>query len=119
MMGRSQPVPRLGPYWRKLLLLTTDTASTPKQVASACVDRWAIEGTSRDVKHVLGTEDPQAWVGESPPRVVAHGCWLTSAIRHRLGCVGHQLHAWPDRPWHRTERTSSFFDAGAPVHVDQ
>ncbi|HUY97761.1 MAG TPA: hypothetical protein VMW47_09135 [Verrucomicrobiae bacterium] len=89
-------------------MLTTDTASTPKQVASAYVDRWAIEGTSRDVKHVLGTEDPQAWVGESPPRVVAHGCWLTSAIRHRLGCVGH-----------RTERTSSFFDAGAPVHVDQ
>lgn len=99
--------------------LTTDTAATPAQVASAYADRWAIEVTNRDVKQVLGTEDPQSWVGEGPARVVALGCWLTSAIWHWFGCVGHQRPAWPDRPWYPTKRTPSFFDAVATVRRDQ
>lgn len=90
--------------------VTPDTTAHPVQVAIAYADRWAIEDPFRNTKQLLGTGDPQPWVGTGPGRVVARARWMSVSVWDWFGATPSRKSLGPGRPLSPTKRTSSFQD---------
>jgi hypothetical protein len=95
--------------------VTTDADATPGKVASRYAGRWSIECMNRDVKQVLGAEDPQCWKGQGPERAAALLLWLYSAVwAWYLGAFATKA-TWLSRPWYPKKAAPSFIDALAAL----
>jgi hypothetical protein len=90
-----------------------DAAAT--QVVARYVGRWSIEICFREVKQVLGAEDPQSWKGEGPERAAALSFWLYSAIWAWYLPTFGAAKTWIPRPWYKRKATPSFLDALAAL----
>ena len=94
---------------------TTDLAIAPADVASTYAGRWAIECTYRDVKQLVGGEQPQTWKGEGPQRAAHLSFWLHGTVW--LWYLAHSG-ASPTittQPWYPTKHTPAFADAIAEL----
>ena len=88
---------------------------TPADVVSVYAGRWGIECTYRDVKQLVGGEQPQTWKGEGPERAAHLSFWLHGAVW--LWYLAHSgtTPAINPQPWYPTKRTPSFADAIAEL----
>jgi hypothetical protein len=96
-------------------VFSTNLAMSPEMVASACAGRWSIEDSFRNVKQLLGGQDPQSWKDKGPERAAALSLWTYSAVwLWYVACHGAQA-PWQPRPWYTAKRTPSFADALAAL----
>lgn len=94
---------------------TTDLAAAPGQVPADYAGRWSIEDTFRDVKQLLGAEDPQCWKGQGPERAAALSLLLYSLIwAWYIPAHGANV-TWPRLPWYTSKQTPAFSDALAAL----
>lgn len=90
---------------------TTDLEASPADVAAHYAGRWAIEDTFRNVKQLLGGQDPQSWKGPAPERAAALSLWLYSLIWSWYLQTQGTNPRWASLPWYPAKRTPSFADA--------
>ena len=94
---------------------TTDLDASPAWVASHYAGRWSIECVNREVKQVLGAEDPQCWKHQGPERAASLSLWLYTAIwAWYIPTFGTKA-TWISRPWYPKKATPSFLDALAAL----
>lgn len=96
---------------------TTDLGLSGATVVSAYADRWAIEDTFRNVKQLLGAEEPQAWKGAGPSRGAAFAYFLYGLVWVWFLVHGHRSHRPTVTPWYPTKRRPSFCDALAALRI--
>jgi hypothetical protein len=98
----------------QLALVTTDLAATPAQVIERYSDRWSIETTFLDGRHLAGVGQARTRTERSVERLVPFGlvclslaiCWYA-----RHGQPAHDLAAHRARaPWYRHKHTVSVAD---------
>jgi hypothetical protein len=94
---------------------TTDLEATAAAVASHYSGRWSIEDTFRNVKQVLGGEQPQCWAGQGPERTAALSFWIYSAVWLWYLRVHGSRITWTPLPWYPLKRSASFADALAAL----
>lgn len=94
---------------------TTDLAMTPSDVVSIYAGRWGIECTYRDVKQIIGGQQPQTWKGEGPERAAHLSFWLHGAVWLSYIADNCAAPALNHQPWYPTKRTPSFADAIAEL----
>ena len=94
---------------------TTDPGATPGPVASRYPGRWSIECVNREVKQVLGAEDPQCWKHQGPERAASLSLWLYAAIWTWYIPAFGTTATWIPRPWYPKKATPSFLDAIATL----
>jgi DDE superfamily endonuclease len=94
---------------------STDLTMAPTDVISVYAGRWGIECTYRDVKQIVGGEQPQTWKGKGPERAAHLSFWLHGAVwlwylanHDTAPTLNHQ-------PWYPAKRTPSFADAIAEL----
>jgi len=96
-------------------LFTTDLRATPEAVISSYAGRWSIEDTFKNVKQLLGGQDPQTWKAQGPQRAAAFSFWMYSMIWfwyvQTQGC----RRSWLPLPWYPAKRSPSFADALAAL----
>lgn len=94
---------------------TTDLAAQPAQVVERFSGRWCIEDTNKNVKQLLGGEEPQTWKGVGPERAAAFSLWLYSMVW--TWYLLHVDHAQPlaTQPWYTQKTRPSFMDALAAL----
>jgi hypothetical protein len=90
---------------------TTAVEREGGEVAGHYNGRWSIEQTFRDVKQVLGGEDPQTWRGEGPERAASLGLMVYSFVWLWYILTQGRKRTWLPLPWYRTKATPSFVDA--------
>jgi hypothetical protein len=90
---------------------TTDLSLAPETVVSEYANRWGIEDTFRNLKQVLGTEEPQCWQGEGPHKAIAMGCFLYGFTWLTYILHGHAREPIQTTPWYADKATPSFHDA--------
>lgn len=95
--------------------VTTDLSMTPAEVASLYASRWAIEITYRDVKQVLGGEQPQTWKGNGPNRAAHLAFWLHGAIWLWYLAQSGTRPTFTTQPWYPAKHVPSFADAVAQL----
>lgn len=85
------------------------------EVVSIYAGRWAIEVTYRDVKQLIGGQQPQSWKGDGPERAAGLSFWVHGAVwLWYLDICG-------DRPiltaqeWNTNKRAASLLDALAQL----
>ncbi len=108
----SRPVGAPGGY--QLALVTTDLAATPAQVIERYADRWSIETTFLDGRHLAGVGQARTRTKRSVQRLVPFGlCCLSLAIiwyahhgQPAADLAAHRARA----PWYRTKHTVSVAD---------
>lgn len=93
--------------------LTTDLDACALTLPDHYGGRWSIELTFRDVKQLLGGQEPQCWTDDGPARAAAFGYWLYTLVwtvflqatpaEHRQACR--------PSPWYPQKATPSFADA--------
>lgn len=94
---------------------TTDIHASPAAVVERYAGRWSIEDTFRDVKQLLGGEDPQTWKRHGPARAAALSFWIYSAVWWwHLSAYGSSC-SWPSRPWYTSKSSPCFADALASL----
>ena len=84
-------------------------------MSHAAAGRWSIEDTFRNVKQLLGGEDPQTWKGEGPERAASLALWLYGAIWAWYIKTQGSKTTWPALPWYPAKKTPSFADALAAL----
>lgn len=90
---------------------TTDITLQPATVVECYGGRWSIECSFRDIKQLLGGEQPQCWKYHGPERAAAFACCLYSII-----CCWY-ITAYSTHPlrkinaWFPKKKTPSFADA--------
>jgi hypothetical protein len=98
----------------ELALVTTDLAATPAAIIQRYADRWSVETTFLDARHLAGVGQARTRTQRSVTRLVPFGlCCLSLAIcwYARHGHPAHDLAAHRARaPWYRTKRTVSVAD---------
>jgi hypothetical protein len=94
---------------------TTDVNQTAEVVVSTYGGRWCIEDTFRNVKQLLGGEDPQSWKGQGPERAAALAFWIYSAVWSWYVRTQGSKCSWSNLPWYSLKRTASFADALAAL----
>lgn len=94
---------------------TTDVSATPASVVSHYAGRWSIEDTFRNVKQLLGGQNPQTWVGRGPERAASLSFWLYSAIWECYLTSYRGKPSWIPLPWYTSKKTPSFADALAAL----
>ena len=94
---------------------TTDLESAPAAVAGQCAGRWSIEDTFRNVKQLLGGEDPQTWKRRGPERAASLSLWLYAATWSWYLATQGTKPTWPSLPWYTSKKTPSFADALAAL----
>ncbi|MCU0613207.1 MAG: hypothetical protein MUE60_15660, partial [Candidatus Eisenbacteria bacterium] len=77
--------------------------------------RWSIEDTFRDVKQLLGGENPQTWKRHGPARVAALSFWIYSAVWWWYLFACDSSCSWPSRPWYTSKTSPCFADALASL----
>ncbi len=98
----------------QLALVTTDLAATPAQVIERYADRWSIETTFLDGRHLAGVGQARTRTKRSVQRLVPFGlCCLSLAIiwyahhgQPAADLAAHRARA----PWYRTKHTVSVAD---------
>lgn len=94
---------------------TTDLDALPAQVVERFAGRWSIEDTNKNVKQLLGGQEPQTWKGVGPERAAAFSLWMYTMVwTWYLLYVDHgkPLEA---RPWYPQKTNPSFLDALAAL----
>jgi hypothetical protein len=95
---------------------TTDTTMSPTEVASVYADRWSIEVCHRDVKQVVGAQQPQSWKHKGPERAASLGFWVHAAVwLTYLTASGARPPAKTRPEWYPAKATPSFADAIAEL----
>jgi hypothetical protein len=98
----------------QLALVTTDLTATPAQVIERYADRWPVETTFLDGRHLAGVGQARTRTQRSVERLVPFGlvCYsLTIVWYARHGQPAHDLAAHRARaPWYRTKHTVSVAD---------
>ncbi len=94
---------------------TTDLAMAPAEVVSIYAGRWAIEVTYRDVKQLVGGQQPQTWKGEGPERAAHLSFWLHGAVWLWYLADTGTAPRINSQPWYPTKRVPSFADAIAEL----
>ena len=94
---------------------TTDLEADGGWVASMYAGRWSIECVNREVKQVLGAEDPQCWKYQGPERAASLSLWLYAAIWTWYIPTFGNAATWILRPWYMKKVTPSFLDALAAL----
>jgi hypothetical protein len=91
---------------------STDLTFTPGQILTTFAWRWPLEVCFRDVKQLLGFEDPQNRVAAAIQRTAPFAFYLYDLVLIWFAKSGHQLpnHSWLTRPWYRKKTTVSFQD---------
>ena len=79
-------------YWEK-------DGADPAWVASHYAGRWSIECVNREVKQVIGAEDPQCWKHKGPERAASLSLWLHAAIWAWYIPTYGTTPSWIPRPW--------------------
>lgn len=59
---------------------TTDLGMSAAEVVSIYAGRWSIEVTYRDVKQLVGGEQPQSWKGQGPERAAHLSFWVHGTV---------------------------------------
>lgn len=94
---------------------TTDLSTTAQIVIGSYAGRWSIEDTFRNVKQLLGGQDPQTWKDQGPERAAAFSFWMYSIVWvwyvQTYGC----RRSWIPLPWYPEKRSPSFADALAAL----
>jgi hypothetical protein len=80
------------------------------EVLSAYASRWALEVTFEGGKQVLGLEDPANRLPKAVRRTAPAALVQYSLIVLWFDMVGQQWVRFPQRPWYRRKRESSFQD---------
>jgi hypothetical protein len=94
---------------------STDLDMLAQEVAGLYADRWSIEDTFKNTKHLLGGQEPQSWSHHGPERAAALSLWLYSLVAlWHLVCHGNRP-TWIPRPWYTSKVTPSFADALATL----
>ncbi|MDQ2729430.1 MAG: transposase [Actinomycetota bacterium] len=94
---------------------TTDLDANPAWVASLYAGRWSIECVNREVKQILGAENPQCWKHLGPERAASMSLWLYAAIWAWYIPTHRAARTWIPRPWYTKKATPSFLDATAAL----
>ena len=94
---------------------TTDLSLPPEDVISIYAGRWCIEDTFKNVKQLLGGEDPQTWRHKGPERAAALSFWLYSLVWYWYLTTQGARPSLPRLPWYTKKCTPSFADAMASL----
>jgi len=94
---------------------TTDLAMAVPDVISVYAGRWAIEVCHRDVKQLVGGEQPQSWKHRGPERAAALAFWMHAAVWLAYLAASGDQPAMIHRDWYPQKTTPSFADAMAEV----
>ncbi len=94
---------------------TTDLDAQPDWVASHYAGRWSIECVNREVKQILGAEDPQCWKHLGPERAASLSLWIYTAVWAWYIPTHGATRTWIPRPWYPKKTTPSFLDALATL----
>ncbi|MGH9185708.1 MAG: hypothetical protein ACRD0U_07845 [Acidimicrobiales bacterium] len=87
----------------------------PAEAVSIYAGRWAIEIAYRDVKQIVGGQEPQSWKNDGPERAVGLPFWLYRAVCvWYLGVSGKRPH-FTVQPWYPAKTTPSFADTLAEL----
>jgi hypothetical protein len=98
----------------QLALVTTDLAATPAQIIERYADRWPVETTFLDGRHLAGVGQARTRTTRSVQRLVPFGL-----VCYSLAIVWYAHHGNPTAdlaahraraPWYRTKRTVSVAD---------
>lgn len=75
--------------------------------------RWSIELTFRDVKQLLGAQDPQSWAEQGPAQAAALAYWLYTLVWtcFLLASPAERQQALRPWPWYPQKALPSFADA--------
>jgi len=90
---------------------TTDLTATAVEVVEGYGGRWSIEDTFKNVKQLLGGQDPQSWKHNGPERAAAFSLWLYSAVWFWYLTTQNYRNSWIPLPWYQAKTTPSFADA--------
>jgi hypothetical protein len=94
---------------------STDLSMKGAEVLSIYGGRWAIEITNRDVKQVVGGQQPQSWKAAGPERAAGLSFWLYSSVWvWYLGVCGKRPR-FKTTPWFASKTFPSFTDAMAEL----
>jgi hypothetical protein len=77
---------------------------------SAYANRWALEVTFEGAKQVLGLEDPANRLPRAVQRTAPMSLVLYSLVVLWYDADGHRHVQFPERPWYRHKRETSFQD---------
>jgi hypothetical protein len=91
--------------------VTTDLSLTPQTVVSRYAGRWCIEETFKNIKQLLGGQQPQSFVREGPSRAAAMSFWLYSTVWLWYLENKRYWKVLPQLPWYRSKTNPSFADA--------
>ena len=90
---------------------TTDLTMKPAEVISHFADRWCIEDTFKNIKQLLGSQQPQTWTRQGPERAAALSLWLYSMVWLWYLQQKHHQRTFIVWPWYAHKTTPSFADA--------
>jgi hypothetical protein len=92
---------------------TTDLTACALDIPDHYGGRWSIEVTFRDVKQLLGAQEPQCWADQGPERAAALAYWLYSLVWSSFLAAGEAAHraACQPTPWYPQKRHPAFADA--------
>ena len=90
---------------------TTDLTMKPAEVISHFADRWCIEDTFKNIKQLLGGQQPQTWTRQGPERAAALSLWLYSMVWLWYLQQKHHQRTFIVWPWYAHKTTPSFADA--------
>src|SRR6266511_4081644 len=117
---KAQPVqvvlsrPLGSPDGYQLALVTTDLAATPAQIIERYADRWSVETTFLDGRHLAGVGQARTRTKRSVERLVPFGLvclslaiiWYAHHGQPAADLAAHRARA----PWYRTKHTISVAD---------
>lgn len=92
---------------------TTDLDACALDIPDHYGGRWAIEVTFRDVKQLLGGQEPQCWAEQGPEQAATVAYWLYTLIWtwFLLATPAEQHQAVRPWPWYPQKTVPSFADA--------
>ena len=92
---------------------TTDLSACALDIPDHYGGRWSIEITFRDVKQLLGGQEPQCWADQGPERAAAMSYWLYSLVWtcFLLAKEAERQQAIQPSPWYPQKSMPSFADA--------
>jgi hypothetical protein len=91
---------------------STDLTMRPTEILTTFSWRWSLEVCFRDVKQLLGFEDPQNRVSTATQRTAPFIFYIYDLVLLWFATSGHQQHNQPllQRPWYTRKATVSFED---------
>jgi DDE superfamily endonuclease len=81
-----------------------------RQILSTYACRWAVECTFENCKQFLGLEDPANRLPKAVARTAPMALFLYSLIVAWIHRAGHAWVQFPERPWYKNKRDTSFAD---------